>query len=169
MTQFFWEGIPVKCYCRDILYKKDTEGQFLFTECGDNNFIQLENIPDRCESLVVVARDHLEGTLHWIVYNLPVHSEIALHEPGGRHAINDFLKHSLVIPDTDEKNKSLSVAVYALDVVLQVGGGKHGQDILRIMRNNIIGQASATCTIREVRDSNEKHTVNTSIPLGIHD
>lgn len=140
-----------------------------FTVGGNENFIRLEEIPDNCKSLVITAQDHSEKKLHWIVYNIPVHSEIALHEPGGRYAINDFLRHSLMIPDIDEKNASINITVYALNEVLQEGGGKHGQEILKIMQNNIITHASDICTIQEVQDVNGEHAGNDCIPLGMHD
>jgi phosphatidylethanolamine-binding protein (PEBP) family uncharacterized protein len=159
----------VRCHCRNILFKKDPMDRASFTVGGNENFIRLEEIPEGCKSLVVTAQDHSGKTLFWIVYNIPVHNKIAFHEPGGRFAINDFMRHSLVIPDIDEKNTTLNITVYALDTILHAGGGKHGQEILKIMHNSILTQASDTCTIQAAQDVNEGHAVNDCIPLGMHD
>lgn len=158
----------MKCFCSDIRGIKKNDC-YDVSEMKDKSLIRLEDIPEKCGSLAVLISDRSRNRIYWMVYNLPVGAEISLHETRGRSTVNDFYRHSIVIPGIFGKSAPLCVTVFALDSMLSIGGGKHARDILKIMKPNIIEAVSDSCKVYNVNEKEANPLSRDSVPLGIHD
>lgn len=126
----------------------------------------IKDIPPSAVCMVVIAADPDAEKYHWVVYNIPVTEVIEENFRKGINAVNDFGRHSYVPPQSDDEDSRLIFTVFALDVVLNIGGGKGGNDILRAIKGHICEYAIAECRFASVSADNNSILEDADLSVG---
>jgi len=138
-----------------------------------NPELHLSGIPRETVSLVLIAENPDTIRYHWVVYNVPVVEIIEEHFQKGINAVNDFAQHDFVVPDPDtvETEPRLIFTVFAIDVVLNIGGGKGGDDILKAIQGHILDYAFVECRFPVEYAMEERRRLfdMSYLPPGVHD
>jgi phosphatidylethanolamine-binding protein (PEBP) family uncharacterized protein len=136
-----------------------------------NPAIFIEDISEQTVSMVLIAVNPDTEKIHWVVYNIPVTTTIEQNFGRGISAVNDFARHGFTLPDPDVAGFKLVFTLFCLDVVLNIGGGKDGNDILSAINGHILES-----TVMEYRypdlvlaTGESLHSEKYELPPGRHD
>lgn len=144
---------------------------FPAVSCTSNPLLLIKDIPQKTVSMVLIAANPDTENYHWVVYNIPVTDVIEENFRKGISAVNDFSRHDFTGPEPGDDDPRLIYAVFALDAVLDIGGGKGGNDILKALTGHIIDFAFVEC--RYTVSAHHSRCVSPlaayDIPPGLHD
>lgn len=117
-----------------------------FTCEGDdvNPKLVIKEVPEDAESLALIIDDpDAPGKtwVHWIVYDMPVISEIEENSVPGKQGINDFAKYEYGGPCPPAGTHHYHFKIYALDKKLELEEGKNKSELENVMHDSIIDTA----------------------------
>jgi len=134
-----------------------------------NPVFLIKNIPPEAVCLVMIAKNPDTEKFHWVVYNIPVTDVIERNFQKGINAVNDFGRHGFFPPQSNDVDSRLLFTLFALDDVLNIGGGKGGNDILKAVNGHICAHAIAECRFESDSLNFGSIIENVEIPAGLHD
>ena len=142
-----------------------------FNETGTNPLLRIQDLPEATESLAVIAENSQSHKIRWVVYNIPVTDIIEENFQKGIEAVNDFSRDDLHDPRQGETDWAMTYSVYALDDVLNIGGGKECSFILNAMKKHLLDKAEITVEYGPpfVATGALSSHGNSGFPLGRHD
>ena len=106
-----------------------------------NPALKIEDIPKAAKSLVLVVDDpDAPGGvwIHWVVFNIPITSEIEENSIPGIQAMNNFNKSDYGGPCPPSGTHRYFFKVYALDTKLDLQGGVTLKEVEEAMKNHIL-------------------------------
>jgi len=114
-----------------------------FTCVGNdvNPALKIEDVPKEAQSLVLIIDDPdaPAGTwVHWVVYDIPVISQIGENTIPGTQGINDFKKINYGGPCPPSGTHRYFFKLYALDIKLNLPEGKTKAQIEKATEGHII-------------------------------
>ena len=117
-----------------------------FTCEGDdiNPTLMIEGIPAETKSLALIVDDPdapLGTWVHWVVYDIPVGSQIEEDSIPGKQGINDFGRKEYEGPCPPSATHRYSFTIYALDTELALGEGVDKNALEEAMQGHIVDQA----------------------------
>ena len=106
--------------------------------------LDIQDLPADTRSLALVVDDPdaPSGTwVHWVVYDIPPAARIEEGAVPGREGLNDFRKTGYDGPSPPSGTHRYVFTVYALDRMLELGGGATRQQLEAAMRGHIRARA----------------------------
>jgi Raf kinase inhibitor-like YbhB/YbcL family protein len=106
-----------------------------------NPSLQIQQVPPEARSLAVIVDDPdaPAGTwVHWVLWNVPVASEIKENDAPGMQGINNFSKHRYNGPCPPGGVHRYFFKVYALDDVLNIPASSDKGDLERAMAPHVL-------------------------------
>lgn len=103
--------------------------------------LHINNLPPAAKSLVLIADDPDApvGTwVHWIMWNIPVTSDIPEGQAPGTEGLNDFRQHHYGGPCPPSGTHRYFFKVYALDALLDLPKTTRKPDLEKAMKEYII-------------------------------
>lgn len=111
---------------------------------GINPALDIENIPEKAQSLVLIMDDPDApmGTFtHWVVYDMPVASKIEEDSIPGKQALNTTRGKDYVSPAPPTGTHRYVFKVFALDKTLGLPEGASRQAVEQAMEGHILEKA----------------------------
>jgi hypothetical protein len=109
-----------------------------------NPALDIEDIPEETKSLVLIVDDPdapMGTWVHWVVFNIPVASQIQEDSVPGRQGVNDFRKKDYGGPCPPSGTHRYFFKLYALDTELDLEEGVRKQDVEEAMKDHILAEA----------------------------
>ncbi len=109
-----------------------------------NPALSIEGIPENTMSLVLIVDDpdaSMGTWVHWVLYNVPVASEIKENSIPGKQGINDFGRGDYGGPCPPSGTHRYFFKVYALDIGLKQEEGMRKIRLLDAMEGHVIQKA----------------------------
>lgn len=109
-----------------------------------NPSLNIENIPEGAKSLALIVDDPdapMGTWVHWVVFDIPVISEIAQESIPGKQGINDFGRRYWGGPCPPSGTHRYFFKIYALDSELGLEEGVSKEDLEGAMQGHILDQA----------------------------
>ena len=109
-----------------------------------NPALNIEEIPQETKSLALIVDDPdapMGTWVHWVVFNIPVTSQIQEHSVPGRQGLNDFRKKDYGGPCPPSGTHRYFFKLYALDIELDLEEGVRKRDVEEAMEGHILAQA----------------------------
>lgn len=109
-----------------------------------NPSLIIEDIPQEAKSLVLIVDDPdapMGTWVHWVVYDIPVTSQIKEDSIPGKQGMNDFRKKDYGGPCPPYGTHRYFFKIYALDQELNLEEGLSKQDVEKAMEGHIAAQA----------------------------
>lgn len=106
--------------------------------------LTIENIPDAAKELVLIVDDPdapAKTWVHWVVYNMPVQSEIKENSIPGTQGLNDFGKINYGGPCPPSGRHRYVFKAYALDTKLRLDEGMTKEQVEEAMQGHLLDQA----------------------------
>lgn len=104
--------------------------------------LKIEDIPQNTKSLVLIIDDpdapSQDPWVHWVVYDIPILSQINENSVPGIQGINNFKKISYGGPCPPSGTHRYFFKLYALDIKLNLSEGKSKAEIEEAMREHVI-------------------------------
>jgi Raf kinase inhibitor-like YbhB/YbcL family protein len=108
-----------------------------------NPTLNIEDIPEETKSLVLIVDDPdapMGTWVHWVVFNIPVTSQIQKDSVPGRQGINDFRKKNYGGPCPPSGTHRYFFKLYALDIELDLEESIRKEDVEEAMEGHILAQ-----------------------------
>lgn len=145
----FAEHYKEKGLKMEITSPKFENNQFIpkkYTCQGDdiNPPLAIDNIPEGAVSLALIVDDPdapMGIWVHWVVFDIPVISEIAENSIPGKQGINDFGKKNYGGPCPPSGTHRYFFKIYALDVNLNLRQGIQKRELEGAMQGHILEKA----------------------------
>jgi hypothetical protein len=117
-----------------------------FTCNGDdvNPALKIEDVPKNAKTLVLIVDDPdapAKTWVHWVVFNIPITSQIDENSVPGKQGMNDFRKKNYGGPCPPSGTHRYFFKLYALDQTLNLQEGVTKQDLEKAMQGHILDQA----------------------------
>ncbi len=109
-----------------------------------NPALIIENIPSGAKSLALIVDDPdaPKGTwIHWVVYDIPLVSQIKENSIPGKEGINDFGRKSYGGPCPPSGTHRYFFKLYALDAILNLNEGLTKLELEKAMEGHILEKA----------------------------
>lgn len=117
-----------------------------------NPDLHIEEIPKEAKALALIMEDPdaPHGTfVHWVVFNIPVNSNIAENSSPGTEGMNSGGKIGYYPPCPPSGEHRYFFKVYALDAKLSLKQGATKEDLLKAMQGHILAEAQLMGTYRK--------------------
>ena len=108
-----------------------------------NPALNIEEIPQETKSLALIVDDPdapMGTWVHWVVFNIPVTSQIQEHSVPGRQGLNDFRKKDYGGPCPPSGTHRYFFKLYALDIELDLEESARKGDVEEAMEGHILAQ-----------------------------
>ena len=109
-----------------------------------NPTLLIEGIPSEAKSLALIVYDPdapMGTWVHWVVFNIPIISEIKEDSIPGEQGLNDFGRKNYGGPMPPSGTHRYFFKVYALDAILDLGEDINKSDLEIAMKGHILNQA----------------------------
>jgi len=109
-----------------------------------NPSLNIENIPEGAKSLSLIVDDPdapMGTWVHWVVFDLPVASEIGENSIPGKQGSNDFGRKDYGGPCPPSGRHRYLFKIYALDQKLNLAEGISKKELEQAMQGHILDQA----------------------------
>lgn len=106
--------------------------------------LEISGIPDGAKSLALIVDDpDAPGKtwVHWVVYDIPVTSQIAEDSVPGKQGHNDFMRNDWGGPCPPSGTHRYFFKIYALDTALNLKDGVTKKEIEKAIQSHILDQA----------------------------
>jgi len=104
----------------------------------------IENIPEGSKSLALIVDDPdapMGTWVHWVVFNIPVISEIKEDTIPGEQAMNDFGRKDYGGPCPPSGTHRYFFKIYALDATLSANAVNDKHSLEKVMQGHILDKA----------------------------
>lgn len=105
----------------------------------------LDEIPDETQSMVLLVEDPdapLDTWVHWLVWNIYPSTKIYEDTAPGIEGLNAFHKQHYAGPCPSYGTHNYFFKVYALDTVLQIPRNSTKREVMRAVKDHVIGYGS---------------------------
>ena len=109
-----------------------------------NPTLTIEDVPQEAKTLTLIVDDPdapIGTWVHWVVYDIPITSQIKEDTIPGKQGMNDFRKKDYGGPCPPYGTHRYFFKIYALDQELNLGEGISKQDVEKAMQGHIVAQA----------------------------
>lgn len=109
-----------------------------------NPALTIEDVPQEAKTLTLIVDDPdapIGTWVHWVVYDIPITSQIKENTIPGKQGMNDFRKKDYGGPCPPYGTHRYFFKIYALDQELNLGEGLSKQDVEKAMQGHIVAQA----------------------------
>jgi Raf kinase inhibitor-like YbhB/YbcL family protein len=119
--------------------------------------LKVEDVPQNTKSLVLIIDDpdapSQDPWVHWVVYDIPILSQINENSVPGIQGVNNFKKKSYGGPCPPSGTHRYFFKLYALDIKLNLSEGKSKTEIEEAMREHVITKSELIGLFAKEADS----------------
>jgi Raf kinase inhibitor-like YbhB/YbcL family protein len=135
---------PMKILCADIPSNGSIPSKFTCDGLNINPPLEVQDIPTmtKCFALIVDDPDARKETwVHWLVWNIPVSTQIKENSIPGKQGLNDFGQHNYGGPCPPSGTHHYYFKLYALDQFLNLPENADKKQLENAMKDHIVGKA----------------------------
>lgn len=128
----------------DFKHNEMIPGKFTCDAEDVNPTLKIEGVPEAAKSLALIVDDPdapAKTWVHWVVFNIPVTSEISENSVPGTQGRNDFGKNDYGGPCPPSGQHRYFFKLYALDQEFNLAEGISRQDLETAMEGHILDHA----------------------------
>jgi len=137
-------GVMMKITSPDFVNNEYLTQRFSCDGDGVNPALEIEDIPQGTKSLALIVDDPdapMGTFVHWVVFDIPVISQIEEDSIPGKQGTNTSGKNNYVSPCPPSGTHRYFFKIYAMDKMLNLKEGISKGALEKAMQGHILGQA----------------------------